>query len=1045
MTQLLQTATAPATAEPSTEEEHEHAPGIGGVAPGLRARAGHALADGVRTDMEQAFGADFSGVRVHHGGPEAVGAQAVARGDDLEFADGAYDPDSHGGRELIGHELAHVVQQRQGAVSGPQAKGVQLAGTAALEHEADVAGARAARGERVQVVGAAPAGGAQMKGGKAAPPRALQRQDSRVFLDLEKDKQAPAIAKQRVDELQTRLAAKAELRFTTAEDGQLVARLDAQAKGRVDEMATQQGADDKQKADVTAVSAKIAQRSGAVHGAIGAKSKDVAGEVATAGTYQASFEQAARAAFDQTEVKSGASPKAVIAQAVKAAQAATKAIADAQYTLAQAALDTKLAQGKAQHEQDMTAAARSAVEGRAQKAIEKRGDVDGKLTTIVAAVTKTPLDNLHTEVEKTLAKGIGASGASWWRPQNVRDFRGQMKAAARKQAVTDINAEMAQQAGLGGATKRYVDSDSRIRAYDTAKTSVNNTLQGIAKEGADAVLTAGHVSDQVTAAARQAAFAEFEGGSKEAAAKKAATTATKATLAALHGAVMKASQGWIDQRIGNKQAPERGEIEQQVVGKVTTDEVGKKTIATAIKASSPDEGISKLGKFFDFMVPERGDALSFTVSLEIPLAGAGNLLVDFEGTAERGDRERMLNHHIKPGHEVAERDTSSLKVGTEVRIGYGGSLPGLKGGIKLGFFLRADAATTDMCMKALSYGMYRALPDSVATFLYGGRMSDHRKAGVMSDADPNANKDQGLKDRTYRSELWASMVEEQVFNKDDQARVDIGASLGLAAQANFGGSAGAKAEVGLRAEAMRTYDKKSLSGDGKNTLGDATFDAEHAAERRKNIGGRWAATVKAETSVEVNIAGQAVVFAGAITFAGEEYEIEIGAALKLSTADPASKRTRLYAGIAGAAANVLKSFTGIVRDKRDKDPSKAKQYGNWAGMLTETAQDANAIGNNAVGDALSNAYQVKDKNMDQVIGQGAPSGTHAGAAAETLYRVTILTGHPFKFLVKLDEVQTTTVDIGIANVQYEKTKRVGQVGVTDGRGHGEMFGVSTKT
>jgi hypothetical protein len=42
----------------------------------------------------------------------ANGADAVTVGDAIDFGDTAYQPESGWGRELIAHELAHVVQQR---------------------------------------------------------------------------------------------------------------------------------------------------------------------------------------------------------------------------------------------------------------------------------------------------------------------------------------------------------------------------------------------------------------------------------------------------------------------------------------------------------------------------------------------------------------------------------------------------------------------------------------------------------------------------------------------------------------------------------------------------------------------------------------------------------------------------------------------------------------------------------------------------------------------------------------------------------------------
>ena len=78
--------------------------------------SGQPLADSVRKPMEQAFGADFSGVNVHTDSQsdqlnQSIQAKAFTTGKDIFFRQGEYDPGSRGGQELIAHELTHVVQQ----------------------------------------------------------------------------------------------------------------------------------------------------------------------------------------------------------------------------------------------------------------------------------------------------------------------------------------------------------------------------------------------------------------------------------------------------------------------------------------------------------------------------------------------------------------------------------------------------------------------------------------------------------------------------------------------------------------------------------------------------------------------------------------------------------------------------------------------------------------------------------------------------------------------------------------------------------------------
>ncbi len=112
----------------------------------LQAKTG--MPDEVRSSMESSFGQDFSSVRVHRNSAQAksIGALAYTKGNDVHFAPGQYNPGSQSGRKLIGHELAHVVQQRQGRVRPTgSVGGMALNDSPRLEAEADRQGDRAAQ------------------------------------------------------------------------------------------------------------------------------------------------------------------------------------------------------------------------------------------------------------------------------------------------------------------------------------------------------------------------------------------------------------------------------------------------------------------------------------------------------------------------------------------------------------------------------------------------------------------------------------------------------------------------------------------------------------------------------------------------------------------------------------------------------------------------------------------------------------------------------------------------------------------------------------
>jgi Domain of unknown function (DUF4157) len=89
---------------------------------------GQPLPPMLREEFETKFGADFSGVRVHTHAladqlNQSIQARAFTTEQNLFFRQGAYEPASRGGQELIAHELTHVVQQR--ATNGRENQPIQ--------------------------------------------------------------------------------------------------------------------------------------------------------------------------------------------------------------------------------------------------------------------------------------------------------------------------------------------------------------------------------------------------------------------------------------------------------------------------------------------------------------------------------------------------------------------------------------------------------------------------------------------------------------------------------------------------------------------------------------------------------------------------------------------------------------------------------------------------------------------------------------------------------------------------------------------------------
>jgi hypothetical protein len=111
---------------PATSVNPRRDPGQGAPAAPVgddiveRLGAGAPLDDATRGEFEQRFKTDLSQVQIHTG-PKAVAeskalhAQAFTVGSHIAFNDGQFRPDTPQGKQLLAHELAHVLQQQGGA------------------------------------------------------------------------------------------------------------------------------------------------------------------------------------------------------------------------------------------------------------------------------------------------------------------------------------------------------------------------------------------------------------------------------------------------------------------------------------------------------------------------------------------------------------------------------------------------------------------------------------------------------------------------------------------------------------------------------------------------------------------------------------------------------------------------------------------------------------------------------------------------------------------------------------------------------------------
>nr|WP_233518612.1 DUF4157 domain-containing protein [Streptomyces corynorhini] len=171
------------------EERHEHGSGCGHTETPAVQRAsaqnvlrepGTPLSGGLRSEMEARLNADFSNVRLHTGSAAQssaaeLGARAYTSGSHVVIGRGGED------KHTLAHELTHVIQQRQGPVSGADnGSGLRVSDPSdRFEREAEANAHRVMSGPAPTVAAATSGSDAAGDTAAVAEPtvsRAIQRQ-----------------------------------------------------------------------------------------------------------------------------------------------------------------------------------------------------------------------------------------------------------------------------------------------------------------------------------------------------------------------------------------------------------------------------------------------------------------------------------------------------------------------------------------------------------------------------------------------------------------------------------------------------------------------------------------------------------------------------------------------------------------------------------------------------------------------------------------------------------------------------------------------------
>ena len=639
----------------------------------------------------------------------------------------------------------------------------------------------------------------------------------------------------------------------------------------------------------------------------------------------------------------------------------------------------------------------------------------GQLRARASVLLSVEITAGRRKVIEELRHSLGVGGARFYRSDEVRAFRQQMKDAARARAVADI-AQLSPSDDHGPATRQYLSLIARGEAYGLSKESVDEQLsddaEGWVQRHWDAEDSRFEQAElpAITQAMWAVLSASPDDPKLNAKAMKVGEQLARKAVATRTARANAAAKAWKNTFIKpdedddiavSEAATTRGWMANEVAARTSGNEVGKRAMEASIKANSTAEGLNIIGRMLDKVIPQPGDNVELSVELTIPIPNSPAFVtLKVEGKAGRGTTGFTTAGFASLG------DAKRLELMTKISVGagVGAKLLGLdvSAGGSIGFFVRSGANEgTKAAMTALSYGAYRS-----ATAL--SRQFGNWWAGNGNGVDEG---------KTQRSEIWAAMVEEMIFAKDGSAFADLGGSGALTATAKGDvGAAGLEAEAELAAEVFRRYDQLGLKASlGDEFWGRAVGSKDDAKDRREAAAGRTVASFGVSTEVKATIAGQSVSFAA--SFSGEKaagsgqgfwknWGVTIGAGLSMP---PGADTTIVDQMVGGLVAGVLSAAQNVGRTVQKG--SKEGGGGDIAMGALDTTSDLVRV--------LDSGFE---NQLSTSLNEALTSGGEGVFSPESSLEVVFTfgrTGGDWNIRVEVLETKKLTINANAGNVGIE--------------------------
>ncbi|TAF33501.1 MAG: DUF4157 domain-containing protein [Cytophagales bacterium] len=826
---------------------------------------GAALPSPVRDKMEGAFGQDFSQVKVHTNSESAaqLKAHAFAEGNDIHFAQGKFNPESTSGQELIGHELTHVVQQRSGKVKANNSIGnVPINDSPSLENEADKMGSMAAQGKSI----------AQFSGLNTS------------------NKQASSSVKQGLFGSSTK-AISAKEGMARSQELLLMATNSAK-NARITYLQPLVLAATNTLMGVGVGKRNRSDEAKALREELKGFATKTANDNIDAGSDQANIRSDAKSytkAAIRTKAVKAAMNKAISTEAGKYAERACSVFdadiqayiydrlmkgvnyVDKDYANRKSRLEEFCKEAALKHKEAAISSAAfmfsSNVTNGAKKE-EMNERIKGTLKTDIKDLGKSEVNDrlnyealwaaphatLMVNVEKeaifdpikaTVAEKLTANGASWYqfRSKETHGFRNELKNEARSQMAKNIGNEISNSTNekvqnAGDATKAYYQMLASESTRGVAKESVNEELMVKAIAFTTDVIPHEATNKAIKEAGQTTGYKYYRENKdnlkpqKELEAVKAGSLAKAKELMLQYQVkgIQKAHDFVKGADKDNNKTTIKQDIVKNVNDKEQRDQTARKAVQKAVDAPDLNTAMRIVAGMIDVMVPQPGSSLDLDLQLRVIEPNTNIYFI----TQFKGSVEKDVDYDSD-----TRKDVNSVSARTQLSLGAGWTASGLIDiDAQIGFFLEAQANTSQKLMQLISYGFYRSMQNDTKTgkaanFVWGKGGKTYNKLGQKNTAGDEA-------------ETWAAMIEEQVLKTSGQDKSNAGSYVEMGGLAKVKG----KGNIGVGSmEGEIAYNRgKRVSAE---TVGSGLGKEKTQEQLKEANAGIAMNTINAEISTEL--------------------------------------------------------------------------------------------------------------------------------------------------------------------------------------------------